>query len=271
MKTIILTIGSRGDVQPYIALAMGLQEAGIQVTVATHPMMRSLVESHGVSFTPISPQVFPPHPLWEPRHRMTGYWFTPEVKEWRPPADLLAFLEAGEPPVVVSLGAMAISGEDSLEAAQITLESFREAGGRAIIQGWDEAMPKLEAPETIFHAGSVPHSWLLERAAAIVHHGGFGTTASGLRAGIPSIVIPHIIDQFIWGQKVFELGVGPKPISRSKLTSSSLAEALQKATQDEEMGRKAACLGEQIRKEKGLEQAVRLVADAARKLNPRYK
>ena len=66
-------------------------------------------------------------------------------------------------------------------------------------------MRSLVLPETIFHTGPLPHDWLLERAAAIVHHGGFGTTAAGLRAGIPAVIIPHIIDQFIWGQRVYNL------------------------------------------------------------------
>jgi UDP:flavonoid glycosyltransferase YjiC (YdhE family) len=397
MKAIISTIGTRGDVQPYIALALGLVKAGHTVTLATHPCMRGLVESYGVDFAPMGPdieigheaaviranaphwmvgfqrvmkfsfsmleqshadlldlcrgkdlvivshsaagsmeadklglptvsvtffpqaipvkdprdsfikralmnlvgagmglmmnrpleqirkrvglppmgptgitsptlnliplskQISPPNPLWEPRHRLTGYWFAPAPETWTPPADLAAFLEAGEPPVVVSLGAMALSGEDALQGAQIALAAVKQAGIRAVIQGWDDAMKQLPLPSMVFHAGSIPHDWLLPRASGLVHHGGFGTTASGFRAGIPMLVIPHIIDQFIWGNKVAELGVGPQPIPRPKLNVENMAEALRQM-QSPEMRQKAAELGAAIRAEPdGVTEAVRLI------------
>lgn len=209
------------------------------------PMGPTGITSETLNLIPLSPQIVPPNPLWEPRHRMTGYWFAPAPETWTPPVDLAAFLEAGDPPIVVSLGAMALSGEDSLEAVQITLEAAREAGARAIIQGWDETMKQMDVPTTIFHAGSVPHDWLLPRASGLVHHGGFGTTASGFRAGIPMLVIPHIIDQFIWGNKVAQLGVGPQPISRSKLKTENMAAAL-RTMQSPDLRRTAADLSAAI-------------------------
>jgi UDP:flavonoid glycosyltransferase YjiC (YdhE family) len=172
---------------------------------------------------------------------------------------LTDFLEAGDPPVVISLGAMALSGDDSLEAAQITLTAVEQAGVRAIIQGWDEPMKQLQIPPSIFHAGSIPHDWLLAHASGLVHHGGFGTTSAGFRAGIPSLVIPHIIDQFIWGQKVAELGVGPQPIPRSKLDSTKMTAALIQM-KSPAMREKAAALGELIRSEPdGVREAVKLI------------
>jgi len=386
MKIILPTIGTRGDVQPYIALALGLLKAGHTITLATHPCLRRLVEAYGVPFAPmgpdidigheaamiranaphwmvgfmrvmrftfamleqshaslletcrgadlvivshsaagrmeadklglptvsvtlmaeaipvkdpqdpflkrvlmvlagagmgwlmtrpidqirkraglppmgatgitsetlnlipLSPQISPPNPLWQPRHRQTGYWFAPAPETWTPPEDLAAFLEAGEPPVVVSLGAMALGGEDSLQAAQITLAAVEQTGVRAIIQGWDEALKQLPLPPTVFHAGSVPHDWLLPRASGLVHHGGFGTTASGFRSGIPMLVIPHIIDQFIWGNKVAQLGVGAQPVPRPKLRVENLAAALLQM-QSPEMRQKATALGAAIRAE----------------------
>jgi UDP:flavonoid glycosyltransferase YjiC (YdhE family) len=208
----------------------------------------------------ISPAVYPPDPAWEARHQVTGYWFSETPRGWVPPSRLAAFLAAGDPPIVVSLGAMALAGADTLEAAQITLAALAETGQRAVVQGWDVALNGLSLPATILRAGSVPHGWLLPRAAAVVHHGGFGTTASGLRAGIPAVVVPHIIDQFLWGQRLHELGVAPKPIARGKLTMDGLAQALEQARSDEAMRARAAALGAQIRAERGVEQAMRLMA-----------
>jgi UDP:flavonoid glycosyltransferase YjiC (YdhE family) len=95
--------------------------------------------------------------------------------------------------------------------------------------------------------------------ACVVHHGGFGTTAAALRAGVPAVVIPHIIDQHFWGARVHALGVGPAAIPRAKLTAENLAQALSEATQDGEIRNTAADLGAQIRAETGIRNAVRLI------------
>jgi UDP:flavonoid glycosyltransferase YjiC (YdhE family) len=154
---------------------------------------------------------------------------------------------------------MALSGEDALEAARITLEAVRQAGVRAVIQGWDEPLKQLAIPPSVFHAGPVPHDWLLSLAGGLVHHGGFGTTAAGFRAGIPTMVIPHIIDQFIWGQKVAELGVGPQPIPRTKLNPQNMAGALRQM-QAHEIRAKAAEIGAAICSEPdGVKLAVDLI------------
>jgi UDP:flavonoid glycosyltransferase YjiC (YdhE family) len=231
----------------------------IRKRVGLPPMGPTGITSETLNLIPLSPQISPPNPLWEPRHRMTGYWYAPAPETWVPPDDLAAFLEVGEPPVVVSLGAMALSGEDALEAAQITLTAVQRTGIRAIIQGWDEAMKQLPLSPNVFHAGSIPHDWLLPRASGLIHHGGFGTTASGFRAGIPMLVIPHIIDQFIWGGRVAQLGVGPQPIPRPKLKTENMAAALREM-QSPTMRQKAAELGAAIRAEPdGVAEAVRLI------------
>jgi UDP:flavonoid glycosyltransferase YjiC (YdhE family) len=400
MRIIIPTIGTRGDIQPYIALALGLKVAGHEVMVVSHPSLRSLVDSYGVPFAPmgpdidlgkeaalirgksknfmmgflrvmkfsfrlleeshaellelckdqdliivshsaagsieadllniptvsatlmpmaipandpntsvinkmigklaggamglvmtrpldqirkrlglpkmgqygitspnlnlipISPVVDPPNPYWETRHQMTGFWFAPAPQNWQPAEDLAAFLQRGNPPVVISLGAMAISGDDAMQAAQITVEAVKKTGIRAIIQGWDEPMSQIELSENIFHGGSIPHDWLLERSAAIVHHGGFGTTSSGLKAGIPSMAVPHIIDQFIWGQKLFDLGVGPKPLPRTKMTLEAFREALIDLTTNLQYQERAQEIGVKIRAEKGVATAVSLIEES---------
>lgn len=192
---------------------------------------------------PVSPHVSPPNPEWPEHVHMTGYWSARSPESWTPPPDLEAFLEAGEQPVAVSLGAMSLSGEYTRQAAMITLEALRMAGLRAVIQGWDEALAGVSLPPTIYHAGSLPHTWLFPRVRAVSHHGGFGTTASGLAAGIPAVVIPHIIDQTYWAQKVTELGVGPQYIHRADLNAERLAEAFRQAVGNDEIRQKAAALG----------------------------
>lgn len=217
------------------------------------------ITSKKLNLIPISPHVFPPESGWEDRHQMTGYWFAEPQQSWTPPEDLAAYLADGDPPAVISLGAMALGDADEDEIIDLTLAAVQKAGVRAIIQGWDSQLAERELPPEVFHAGSVPHTWLLPQACCFVHHGGFGSVAAAFQAGIPALVIPHIIDQFIWGQKVQELGVGAAPIARGKLGLENYSEALVKLVTDTTLRENAARLGEKIREEQGLENARRLI------------
>jgi UDP:flavonoid glycosyltransferase YjiC (YdhE family) len=214
-----------------------------------------------LNLVPVSPVVFPPNPLWKPNHRMVGYWFARRPDDWAPPGDLMAFLDNGTPPILISLGAMSLGQDDALESARLFVEAVRQANLRAIIQGWETGIKGLTLPSGIYAAGSVPHGWLMPRCAGVVHHGGYGTTAAGLRAGIPALVIPHIADQFYWGRQVQELGVGPVPIPRTKLEVKNLAAAMDELAQDDNLRTRAASIGEQIRSENGIDSALQLIKE----------
>ena len=212
---------------------------------------------------PISPNVIPPHPDWDEHVNMTGYWFVRMREGWKPPEDLARFLDQEDRPIAITLGAMSLTGEATRQAALMTLEAVERAGVRAVVQGWDEALEGVRLPRSVYHAGRVPHEWLFSRVAAVVHHGGFGTTSATLRAGVPGVVVPHIIDQLFWAQRVRELGVGPEPIQRGKLSVERLAEAITQALDDVKMQARASQLGRQIRGEPdGVAAAVRLIEEA---------
>src|SRR5450432_2465473 len=100
--------------------------------------------------------------------------------------------------------------------------------------------------------------------AAVVHHGGVGTTAAGLAAGVPSVITPFFGDQPFWGQRVYELGVGSRPISKRHLNVDTLTEGIRRAVSDEKMRKKAALLGERIRAENGVAQAVAIIEQSRR-------
>jgi UDP:flavonoid glycosyltransferase YjiC (YdhE family) len=139
------------------------------------------------------------------------------------------------------------------------LQALARAGQRGVLSsGWG-GLKKDELPETVFMIGSMPHNWLFPKMAAVVHHGGVGTTAAGLRAGIPAIVTPYFGDQPFWGQRVYKLGVGPKPIPRRRLTVDRLAKSIHCAVSDTAMRENAALLGEHIRAENGIARAVAVI------------
>ena len=210
---------------------------------------------------PVSRHVVPPNPRWMAQVRQTNYWFARPIPDWTPPPGLLAFLAAGERPVAVSLGIMGAAR--ARQAAQVVLDAVRQAGVRAIVQGWGDILCDMDIPTTVYCAGAMPHDWLFDQVAAVIHHGGFGTTAAGLRSGAPSIVIPHIIDQYYWGQHVFELGAGPKPFTRRQMTAAKLAQSITQALSDADMRRRAAELGAAIRTDPdGVTEAVGLIEQA---------
>lgn len=196
-----------------------------------------------------------PHPAdWSARYHVTGFWFLDEPEGWLPPDDLLAFLEAGEPPVFIGFGSM--GSRDPLETGRIALDALARSGQRGILQaGWG-GLHADDVPDTVHLISSMPHSWLFPRMSAVVHHGGVGTTAAGFRAGVPAIVVPFMADQPFWGRLVAELGVGPDPIPRKALTADRLAEAITQANENGAMRRTAAVLGREIQAEDGVGTAV---------------
>jgi UDP:flavonoid glycosyltransferase YjiC (YdhE family) len=204
-----------------------------------------------------SPQVIAPPADWADYIQVTGYWFLDPPADWEPPSDLVNFLEAGPPPVYVGFGSMLSRKPE--ETADMVLAALARTGQRGVLSsGWG-GLKKENLPGTVFMVGSIPHTWLFPRMSAVVHHGGAGTTGAGLRAGIPSILTPFFGDQPFWGQKVYELGVGPKPIPRRHLSVAYLAEAIQHALSNTTMRMNASNLGERIRAENGVARAVEFI------------
>jgi UDP:flavonoid glycosyltransferase YjiC (YdhE family) len=223
------------------------------------PVGREGFFSATLNLIPISPVVYSPNPLWDHSHRVVGYWFVEEPAGWKPSESLLKFLQAGEPPLLVSLGAMSFGEKSAREAMEIFLSALEKTGVRTIIQGWSDQLADRIIPGSIYSAGPIPHNWLLPRTRGIVHHGGFGTTAAGFRAGIPQLIIPHLADQFYWGQRVEELGVGLPAIYRNRLTVEKLADGLAQVETDRTLQAQANDLGKIIRAENGLPEAMRLI------------
>lgn len=194
-----------------------------------------------------------------PRHT-TGYWTLPLAPTWEPPAHLTEFLAVdGAPVVAIGFGSM--PSEDPTALAALVRGAVRDAGARAVLlSGWG-ALAGEPDDDTVCTLEAVPHEWLFARVAAIVHHGGAGTTGASLRAGVPVTVVPFTMDQPFWGARIAALGVGPTPIPRAKLTRARLAEALRRSLEDDAMRTRAAALGARIRDEDGVGQAVRHFED----------
>ena len=208
-----------------------------------------------------SPAVIPPPADWDADTHVTGYWFLDPAEDWTPPLALLDFLHEGPPPVYVGFGSM--SSRKPAETANLILAALAHTQQRGIIHAGWSGLQRADLPGSVMMVDAIPFSWLFPRVAAVVHHGGAGTTAAGLRAGVPSVVIPFFGDQPYWGQRIADFGVGPAPIPRKKLTAERLAQAIQTAVTDQAMRHRAAELGAKIRAEDGIARAVAVVEQMA--------
>ncbi|GAB3995786.1 glycosyltransferase [Glycomyces albus] len=195
---------------------------------------------------------------WEPTDLIevvqTGSWILPDERAL--PADLEAFLGAGEPPVYVGFGSIPV--RDAEAAARAVIESVRAHDRRLVLsRGWARLAP-VDEGEDCFVVDEVNQQALFARVAAIVHHGGAGTTHTATRSGTPQVVVPQIADQPYWGRRVAELGVGAVhdgPVPTVETLTAALATALAPETR-----RRAAEVGPTVRTD-GADVAAKLVLD----------
>jgi sterol 3beta-glucosyltransferase len=200
-----------------------------------------------------SPSLVPTPADWPPETVATGYWLRdqtgPDVLD---PA-LEGFIAAGAPPIYVGFGSSV--GPDPVNLGSAVGEAVHRAGVRAVIaSGWG-AMSDMRSASDIIVVESAPHRWLFPRVAAVVHHGGAGTTAAGLAAARPTIICPFQGDQHFWGAAVHRVGAGPQPLPANKLSPGSLASAIRAVINDSAMQARATELSERITREDGATQA----------------
>jgi UDP:flavonoid glycosyltransferase YjiC (YdhE family) len=221
--------------------------------------IKGYLEKIGTRQIPIingfSQYVVPRPSDWNEHIHMTGYWF-PEDTHWQPPSALSAFIEAGSPPVFIGFGSMPI--KDPQRTTNTILEALKRTGQRGILHmGWS-GIGNQALPDHVFKIDYAPYTWLFPRMAMVIHHGGSGTTAFGLRSGIPSCVVPFVFDQYYWGERIAQLGVGPNPIRYKDLTVERLTEVIYMGISNSQIKQKAAGLGEKLKAENGIQNALRI-------------
>lgn len=220
---------------------------------------------HDIRSTPtlmaVSPHVVPPAPDWPMPVQVTGFWTLRggaglddgggHVPGRVADPTIVDFLEAGPPPVYVGFGSM--SAADPEASSRLLSEAVRAAGVRAVVLRGNADL-HVTGDDALTVEGA-PHDWLFPRMAAVVGHGGAGTTGAAFRAGVPQVVVPHMGDQAYWGRRVDALGCGPAAIARRELTAERLADGI-RAALSPGCGVAAARLGEQVRAEDGVASAV---------------
>jgi sterol 3beta-glucosyltransferase len=192
---------------------------------------------------------------WPENVHVTGHLTLDPTASYSPPPALESFLQAGDPPIYVGFGSM--TGRDPEELTRTTLDAVRRAKQRAVVvTGWGGIAQGQVKGEDVYVDKEIPHDWLFPRLRAAVHHGGAGTTAASLRAGLPTLVVAFFGDQTFWGCRVSAAGAGPPPIQRRALQAQSLGDAIARTVASEEYARTARSLGEKLRAEDGVAAAI---------------
>jgi sterol 3beta-glucosyltransferase len=203
---------------------------------------------------PASPAVYPMPARAGEAAAVTGYWFLDADLDPEPPAPLMDFLDAGTPPVYVGFGSQIDVAPK--QTTELMVQALRHAGQRGVLLRRPDAFDATSLGDDILAVPAVSHHWLFGRCAAVVHHSASGTTAAGLRAGVPTVPVPDNTDQFAWAKRMHELGVASAPIPRRKLSATTLGDAIRLVTTNEPIRFRAAALGEAIRAEDGVGRAV---------------
>jgi sterol 3beta-glucosyltransferase len=207
----------------------------------------------------ISPHVLNRPKDWPPIYTMSGYIIEEQEEQWIPPVALQDFLAAGDPPVYIGFGSM--SGSNPARLTDMIVDALTKANMRAILAtGWG-GLDVMDLPDSILKIETAPHAWLFPQMAALVHHGGAGTTASSLRSGRPTIICPFLGDQPFWGDQIVKLGVGLKVSPQKNLRAEELADAIYKVTTDMKLQEAANSLGKKLQSEEGVLNVVNAIED----------
>lgn len=212
-----------------------------------------------------SPAFCPPSPDWPAQVRVTGFPFYDGGATWNEPAALTDFLAAPGPVVAVSSGSMSPSVAGYFDRVYHTsITAARRAGARVLVIGAAPGALPEPLPEGVFALPFAPFSRVYPRCAAVIHHGGIGTTAQGLRAGVPALVLPWGADQFFHGAQIAAIGVG-KWLPRRAYTVERGAKAIAVLLHESSYRARAHIIADHIAREDG----VAAFCDAVESLIPR--
>ena len=201
-----------------------------------------------------------PNDWTTPNIHVVGYLALDTPASYEPPRELTQFLQSGKPPICVTFGSMV--NQAARRVHQVVLSSLERTGERGIVlRGWGDAGPE-PTDGRVHYLDSAPHDWLFPRCKLVVHHGGAGTAAAALRAGVPSVIVPHGADQSFWGRRIAAIGAAPAPIPVRRLSVERLLAAIDQASQPV-MRERAQALSRQLCAEDGAGECVRIIEEQA--------
>jgi sterol 3beta-glucosyltransferase len=216
--------------------------------------------SRRLNLIAVSPTVCQPPADWPSHHRVSGFLAMTSNTQETIHEEVHAFLNDGAPPVFMGFGSLMPRDRAKLdETVSILRGAAARAGSRAIIHVPPGSHLAVGRDGDVLMIGRVSHAALFPHCAAVVHHGGAGTTHTALNAGVPSIMVPHVADQFFWADELARIGVALKPLRRRSLSAERLADRIRATTTNAGVRQRARELAPQIRGENGVERAADLI------------
>lgn len=235
------------------------------------PPLSSKKQFPHLAIVPISTSIQKPNPHWEPITEITGYLFADTPPHYNPPEELKRFLESGEKPIFITFGSMFHKEEEALKLVETMCQGLSTSSSKAILLMPSLNIKKESIPDYIFLMDHIPYRYLLPRVKLVIHHFGFGTTAEVLRAGLPSIPVPHLFDQKQRARQIYKLGLSHKPLDVRTLTGSRLASAITKVQADKKLITTCKETGIKIANEHGAERAAKLILKYSEHVYPKTK
>lgn len=215
-------------------------------------------KSGNVVIHAFSGKILPPgtrYPSWV---HTTGFWYPKVESQWRPSSDLESFLSSGDAPVYIGFGSMV---GDPRRSHEIIHAAVQKANVRAIIStGWG-GITRSDSSDQIFYIGEASFEWLFPRVAAVVHHGGCGTTSPALYAGKPQVICPFIVDQHFFARQMHMLRVAPEPLPQRNLDATTLARRIRQVVEDRTFATRAEEVAQVMRPEDGIGSTISLLEE----------
>jgi sterol 3beta-glucosyltransferase len=231
------------------------------------PHLRNRNKYPYLAIIPMPSLLQKPNPNWKVTTEITGYLFAETPNDFSPPKDLWSFLNSEKKPILITFGSMFHNQEQTKHLYMTVCESLDKSVTRAVLIMPDLNEKEMTIPENVYIAKQIPYSWLLRHVEFVIHHFGFGTTAEVLKAGLPSIPIPHIFDQKIRSSAIYKLGYAYKPLNINKIDSNILSNAISHAQNDQKMKKKCLDAGKMISNENGTEKTVKLINKYIEQIN----
>lgn len=237
--------------------AKKFKEEGIKITISS---VRDAMLKNEKSFYTVSPSLFPRPGYWPKTANVTGYYERDKTRNWQPDTELLAFINTNKKIVFITFGSM--SNPEPKEKTRMILDVLQRNQISAIINtSWGGLEEINEPPENVHFVSNIPYDWIFPKMYAVVHHGGSGTTHTALKYGCPSLIVPHIIDQFYWNRTISKLYLGPKGMPIKKFNEKDFESKLRDLINNDTYKKNALAVSENMKTESNREQLYKMIVN----------
>ncbi len=230
---------------------------GLKITASS--IKKAMLEKEK-TFYAVSPSLFPKPEYWPSVAHVVGYYERDKTKNWQPDKELVDFLKKYKKVILITFGSM--SNSNPREKTRIIVEVLKRNKVSAIINtSWGGLEKTTESSDHIHFVSNIPYDWIFPKMHAVVHHGGAGTTHTALKYACPSLIIPHILDQFYWNETISKLHLGPKGMSIKHLNEKNFESKLLDLINNESYKRNTKLISEKMKTESNKDKLYEMIVN----------